>query len=160
MSKQAPDLRLCDSATLFRPPSRANFKVQRNTEIILYTGGKRFAESQSRNGLALERPKRGLRSEYAESALGPSRHGSFRAMRFPEARGNSRHPVLALLRAAEVAPGRPRGALGAAVGDAGPPGGTSLPPRRVRRDTAYPWRRRVDGAAASRRRILTGGMVW
>lgn len=87
-----------------------------------------------------------------DRALGPGRHGSFRAVRFPEARGNSRASRLALLRAAEVAPGWPRGALGAAVGDAGPRGGTSLPGDRVRRDTAYPWPpRRERGGGAARR---------
>lgn len=76
-----------------------------------------------------------------DRALGPWRHGSFRAERFPEARGNSRASRLALLRAAGLAPGGQRGALGAAVGDAGRPAGTSLRPGRVRRRTAYPWRR-------------------
>lgn len=95
-----------------------------------------------------------------DRAPGPGRHGSFRAGRFPEARGNSRRPALALLRAAEVAPGRPRGALGAAVGDAGPPRGTCLPRGRVRRDTAHPWPRRGQPGAEAWEAVLTGDMRW
>lgn len=93
-------------------------------------------------------------------ALGPGRHGSFRAVRFPEARGNSRRPVLALLRAAELAPGRPQGALGAAVGDPGPRGRRSLPPGRVRGDVAYPQPRRgrPDGFGGSTGRSRRAGM--
>jgi hypothetical protein len=93
-----------------------------------------------------------------DRALGPGRHGSFRAGRFPEARGNSRRPALALLRAAEVAPGPPRGALGAAVGDAGPPGGTSLPRGRDRRDVAYPWPRRGRGGERAAEAFAMGDM--
>lgn len=156
MSSRASDLRICESANHFRPPSRANFKGPRNTEIILYTGGNRFAESQIRNGLALERPKRGLRSGCAESALGPSRHGSFRAVRFPEARGNNSEYRQSLLRLSGRPPKSRRAALGAAVGDAGRRVGTSLPPGRVSRER--PRRRQIG--RWGREAVFAGGMRW
>jgi len=139
MSSATPDLRLCAFATLFQPLRARDSLGEKNS---FYIGG----ETKSHFRKVASMPPEGtLRSECADSDLGPTRHGSFRAGRFPEARGNSRRPVLALLRATELAPGRPRGALGAAVGDAWPPRGTSLPPGRVRPDVAYPWRRRGKG---------------
>lgn len=49
MSSRVPDLRICETANLPRPPSRANFNGCGNRDITLYVGGNRFAESQTRN---------------------------------------------------------------------------------------------------------------
>lgn len=137
MSSATPDLRLCAFATLIQPLRARDSLGEKNS---FYIGGK--TKSHFRKVASM--PTEGaLRSEYAESALGPTWHGSFRAVRFPEARGNSRRPVLALLRAAGFAPGRPRGALGAAVGDAGRRAGTSLPPAA----TVATWRTRGGDVA-------------
>lgn len=102
MSSRASDLRNCESANHLRPPSRANFKGLRNTRITLYTGGNRFAESQVRNGLAAGRSEERVRSACAAGRLGPARHGSFRAMRFPEVRGNTSQPRQSFFRLSDL----------------------------------------------------------
>lgn len=116
MSSATPDLRLCAFATLIQPLRARDSLGEKNS---FYIGGK--TKSHFRKVASM--PTEGaLRSERAESALGPARHGSFRAVRFPEARGNSRRPVLALLRAAELAPGPAAGRVGGRRGRPGAAG--------------------------------------
>lgn len=104
MSSATHDLRLCAFATLIQPLRARDSLGEKNS---FYIGGK--TKSHFRKVASM--PTEGaLRSEYAEGALGPTWHGSFRAVRFPEARGNSRAIRLALLRAAEVAPPAANGA--------------------------------------------------